>query len=398
MRLSSNQHFTYCTNIHPSNGWRKVMANLERYAVPLKAELAPRRPFGIGLRLSGQESREMLEGDRLEHFKTFLDERGLYVFTMNGFPYGPFHGEAVKVKVHAPDWLGEERIRYTLRLVQILEHLLPEGVTGGISTSPLSYKAWVDGSTEAWETLTENVVRVAEELYKVRERGTFIHLDIEPEPDGLLENSEEVVRFYQDWLLDYGAKRLAERLGIALDKAQEVLLRHIQICFDTCHVAVAYEEPADVLMRFDEVGIKVGKIQMSSALEVKLPQGEAEREAVAKRLEPFVESTYLHQVVQKNVDGTFTQYPDLPDALPHIQNEQATEWRVHFHVPIFTERFGVLSSTQQGIVKALELQREKPFTEHLEIETYTWDVLPAELKVDLLDSIKREYRWALGVL
>ena len=397
MRLN-REHFTYCTNIHPSSGLGEVTANLERYAVPLKAEFSPDEPFGIGLRLSGQESCEVLEAGALERFKRFLDERGLYVFTMNGFPYGPFHGQAVKASVHAPDWRDEERVRYTLRLVQILEHLLPSGVTGGISTSPLSYKAWVDGSAETWEALTNNVVRVAEELYRVKERGALIHLDLEPEPDGLLENSAEVVSFYQDWLLEGGAKKLAEHLRLTQDEAQEVLLEHVRICFDTCHVALAYEEPADVLARFDEVGIRVGKIQISSALKVDLPSDEREREAVARTLQAFVEPTYLHQVLQKNEDGTLTQYPDLPGALPHIQDARAKEWRVHFHVPIFTERFGTLSSTQEEIVKTFDLLKEKSFTEHLEIETYTWDVLPRELKVDLLGSIRREYEWTLRVL
>ncbi len=393
----SKQHFTYCTNIHPSQGLQEVTASLERYAVPLKAEFAPNQPFGIGLRLSGQESCEVLEGENLARFKTFLDERGLYVFTMNGFPYGPFHRQAVKANVHAPDWRDEERVRYTLRLIRILEHLLPSGVTGGISTSPLSYKAWVGSSNATWETLTDNIVRVAEELYYVKARGKTIHLDLEPEPDGLLENSEEVVRFYQDWLLGYGAKRLAARLNIAEEDAREGLLAHIQICFDTCHIALAYEEPADVLARFSEVGIKVGKVQISSALKVDLPRDEAERGEVADALQAFVEPTYLHQVLQRNDDGSLTQYPDLSGALPHIQDAQAKEWRVHFHVPIFTEHFGELSSTQEGIVKTLELLKKEPFTEHLEIETYTWEVLPEELKVDLLGSIGREYRWALNV-
>ena len=374
------------------------MANLERYAVPLKAEFSPDQPFGIGLRLSGEESCEVLENRNLGHFKQFLDEHDLYVFTMNGFPYGPFHGQAVKANVHAPDWRDEERVRYTLRLIQILEHLLPEGMTGGISTSPLSYKAWVDGSDRTWEILTNNVVRVAEELYRVKERGVLIHLDLEPEPDGLLENSAEVVTFYQEWLLDYGAMTLAKRLDIGKGEAQEVLLGHIQICFDTCHVAVAYEEPADVLARFEEVGIRVGKVQISSALEVTLPEDKAVRKEVTQNLQPFAESTYLHQVVQKNEDGTLTQFPDLPDALPHIQDPDASEWHIHFHVPIFTERFGKLSSTQAGILKTFDLLKEKPFTEHLEIETYTWDVLPTKLKVDLLESIRREYTWVLGVL
>ncbi len=39
-----------------------------------------------------------------------------------------------------------------------------------------------------------------------------------------------------------------------------------------------------------------------------------------------------------------------------------------------------------------------PDVPHLEIETYTWDVLPAELKASAVESIAREYEWALGVL
>ena len=140
-------HLTYCTNIHPSNGWDDVLANLRRHALPLTARLAPDAPFGIGLRLSGVESRELLAGDRLAQFRAFLDEQGLYVFTLNGFPYGPFHNQPVKENVHAPDWRDDERIDYTLRLIEILAALLPRGMEGGISTSPLSYKTWLDATT-----------------------------------------------------------------------------------------------------------------------------------------------------------------------------------------------------------------------------------------------------------
>ena len=177
MKLGQS-HLTYCTNIHPAKGFPEVWESLKRHALPLKASLSPDTPFGIGLRLSGDESREVLRGDTLTEFKHWLDENGLYVFTMNGFPYGPFHGEAVKAQVHAPDWRTDERVAYTLRLAQILAELLPEGVTGGISTSPLSYKAWVDERDAAtWHKLTENVVRVAEYLAKLyAERGVLIHV------------------------------------------------------------------------------------------------------------------------------------------------------------------------------------------------------------------------------
>jgi sugar phosphate isomerase/epimerase len=402
LRVGADDGFfqlTYCTNIHPGEGWEEVFANLRHYAPRLRERLAHDEPFGIGLRLSGRESRELLEGDHLRRFKSFLDEHRLYVFTINGFPYGPFHKEPVKDAVHAPDWREEERVRYTLRLAEILAYLLPEGEEGGISTSPLSYKPWVS-STDArtWELLTNNVVRTAEALTRIKDReGKTIHLDIEPEPDGLLENSEEVVRFYEEWLLADGAGWLAESSGLPVDEACARLLDHVRICLDTCHMSVAYEEPERVLDRFAETGVRVGKVQISSALKLMLPDGAKRRAELEGSLRPFAESTYLHQIVQRNQDGSFRQYPDLAGNVHRIYDLEADQWRVHFHVPIFVEHYGRFLSTQDDILRTFTLLEQRRFCEHLEIETYTWDVLPPDLKSDLLDSIGREYEWVRDV-
>ncbi len=392
-------HLTYCTNIHPGNGWSEVFANLRRYAPALKARVAPNRPFGLGLRLSGDESRELLEGEQLDHLRAFLDEHGLYVFTLNGFPYGPFHRQPVKADVHAPDWRDEERVQYTLRLITLLAALLPDGMEGGISTNPLSYKAWVDLEDSAtWQHFTRNIVRVAEALMEVRQRhGKLIHLDLEPEPDGVLENAADVVDFYQNWLLTAGARMLAEAKAITIEEAHAHLLDHIRVCFDTCHMAVAFEDPARVLDCFAEVGIRVGKVQISAALKVPFPDDRQERSALAGALQPFTNSVYLHQVVQRNDDESFQQYPDLPEALPRIDDPHASQWRIHFHVPIFVERYGTFLSTQDEIRRVFALLREQHFSRHLEIETYTWDVLPPDLRQDLLDSISREYAWVRDV-
>lgn len=404
MRLGSSgedsgqppQHLTYCTNIHPGDGWATVLANLQRYAVPLKARLSPDAPFGIGLRLSGAESRELLADQRLADFQRFLAEHGLYVFTLNGFPYGPFHGQVVKAEVHSPDWRDNERVNYTLRLIEILAALLPPGVEGGISTSPLSYKPWIDQRDPAvWELLTRNVVRVAEALARLRQmQGTLIHLDIEPEPDGLLERSQELVEFFEGWLLPLGGALLADRLALPETEARDLLLDHVRVCWDTCHVAIAYEQPEEVLARYEATGIKIGKVQISSAVQTLLPAA-SERDAVAEALQPFAESTYLHQVVQRNHDGALVQYRDLRDALPLIHDERAAEWRIHFHVPIFVERYTRFHSTQTEIRRVLALLEERQFCQHLEIETYTWEVLPPALKLELGDSILREYQWVL---
>ncbi|WP_034388844.1 metabolite traffic protein EboE [Deinococcus sp. YIM 77859] len=400
MKLGSGVQLTYCTNIHPSRGLGEVRDSLERYAVPLKARLSPDAPFGIGLRLSGHESAELLEGRALADFRALLEERGLYVFTMNGFPYGPFHGQPVKAQVHAPDWRDEERVAYTRRLAQILAFLLPRGEEGGISTSPLSYRAWVDtGDAQAWAQLTRNVVRVVKTLVDLRRtRGRFIHLDIEPEPDGLLQCSDDLARFFREHLQEGGARELAARLGGSVEEARELLRDHVQVCFDTCHVAVMYEDPAQALNTYRRAGMRIGKIQISSALRVLLPPDPEARLDVARALAPFAEETYLHQVIARGEGGQTVQYPDLPQALPHVSDPRVNEWRVHFHVPVFLGEAGLFASTQREIVQTLALLREEPFTRHLEIETYTWDVLPDELKRPLLDSIEREYRWVQDVL
>ena len=371
-------HLTYCTNIHPGNGWSEVYANLQHYTPALKARLAPHTAFGIGLRLSGRESSELLQGDYLQQFRDFLQKHGLYVFTLNGFPYGPFHQQPVKALVHAPDWRDEERVAYTLRLIEILAFLLPDDIDGSISTSPLSYKAWVSTQdVPTWRQLTRNIVRIAEAMVRIkREHGKVIHLAIEPEPDGFLEKSEEVVQFYTNWLLEEGTRMLSDSLRVSRNEARGHLLEHIRICFDTCHVAVAYEEPAAVLDRFDQIGIKVGKVQISSALKVTFPNEEVARGDIARALEPFAESTYLHQVVQQRHDGTFRHYPDLIEALPHIQDREIAQWRIHFHVPIFIDHFPKFQSTQDTIVDTFDLLAKRRFCRHLEIETYTWSVLP----------------------
>jgi sugar phosphate isomerase/epimerase len=400
MRIGTDAELTYCTNIHPANGWPAVLQGLRNHVPALKARVGRDEPFGIGLRLSGAESRELLAGSNLEELKAFLDREGLYVFTINGFPHGAFHGGRVKSAVHAPDWRDEERVAYTLRLAEILAHLLPAGAEGSISTSPLSYRDWVDaGDPGTWELLTRNVVRVADSLVRLRrERGPLIHLGIEPEPDGLLENTDELIGFFTTWLLDFGADVLAESLDVSRAEARRHLLEHVRVCFDACHAAVAYEDPAAALDRLAAHGIEVGKVQLSSAVKTPLNGVPRARSAVEWALRPLAEPVYLHQVVQRNGDGTFDRYPDLPQALARIDDPRAEEWRVHFHVPIFVDDYGELRSTQEDLREVLRLLRERRFTRHLEIETYTWDVLPPALKIEIVSSIAREYEWVLDVL
>jgi sugar phosphate isomerase/epimerase len=397
-------HLTYCTNIHPADGWDAVFANLARYGPPLKRRFSPAGPFGLGLRLSARDARELLAGRRLDDFREWLDREGLYVAIINGFPYGPFHRSVVKADVYAPDWRDDARVLYTLDLIEILRRLLPADVDGGVSTAPLSYKRWMrEDDADAWRVVTANVVRIAEALVGVRqERGAVIHLDIEPEPDCVLETSAETIRFFDEWLLPHGATLLAGRLGCSVDDARRHLLTHVRVCFDCCHFAVEYEDPHAALDRLAAAGIQIGRAQLSSAIRVPLPARAEHAAPLTNRLRSFTDPVYLHQVIER-ANASLRHFPDLDvaldsAALPPPDGAAGREWRIHFHVPLFADTYDGLGSTQDYVRTVLGAARTRGFTRHLEIETYTWDVLPAALKIDLLESIGREYEWVLGEL
>lgn len=396
-------HLTYCTNIHPGEEWGSVFDNLKTYIPALKQRLSPNAPFGIGLRLAGRASEELLAGDRLIQLKDWLDRERCYVFTLNGFPYGGFHRQIVKDQVYAPDWAKEHRLNYTQRLITILAALLPDGMDGGISTVPLSYKPWHqgDGAKPAivFETSSLQLAQIAAEMARIEDiTGKVLHLDLEPEPDALLENAEEVIAFFRDWLLPVGSRYLKENYGITLAIAEQWLRRYIRVCYDTCHFAVEYEAPTTALAKFEQAGIAIGKFQLSSAIRIPIPIAPSERQTLLRHLEPFAESTYLHQVIERHPTGHLQHYADLRDALPALETTPAIEWRTHFHVPIFINQYGPLASTQDHITGILNQLPQVPDCTHLEIETYTWEVLPQAMKLDISASIQREYEWVLASL
>jgi len=386
-------HLTYCTNIHAADGWSAVFENVRQFAPALKDRLSPNAPFGIGLRLSARDARELLQDERLQEFRQFLDNQGLYVALINGFPHGSFHRTPVKAEVYAPDWRDEERVRYTLDLVTILERLVPSGLDGGVSTAPLSYKPWVAGNGA--RPFIRNIVTVATAMVRIHQRtGAMLHLDIEPEPDCLIETSDEFLEFFTRSLLPDGAPLLAESLGCDLDAARTHLHEHVRICVDCCHFAVEYEDAREALGRIAKAGVRVGRVQLSSALKVTFPRDETACAGLIERLRRFADSTYLHQVIERR-NGTLAHFPDLDVALDRRSSPGGAEWRIHFHVPLFAREYEGLGSTQDYVQDVLRLARETGFAQHFEIETYTWDVLPPGLKIDLLDSIEREYRWVL---
>lgn len=399
MKLPVHGHLTYCSNIHPGETWPEVWVSLQRHLPRVKQQVSPDYPLGIGLRLSNQACIE-LQNSGMPELLAWMKANGYYVFTMNGFPFGGFHHQRVKDEVHQPDWTTPERVNYTQRLFSLLGQMLPEGIDGGISTSPLSYKPWLskEQKPHIFRTATENLLKIAVQLHRYhQQQGILMHLDIEPEPDGLIENSAETISYFEDWLIPMGRKQLSDQLGLSEDEAEKSVRRHITVCYDVCHFAVAYESPVEVMREFAKAGIGIGKIQISSALKSNFSQN-LSREAYTEAFRSLDEPTYLHQVVTRDKNQRHHQYRDLPQALMHIEHADVVEWRTHFHVPVFVESYGLLHSTQQDIREVLKLWSDSPMTNHLEVETYTWEVLPSELQTEIDSSIAREINWVKNQL
>jgi hypothetical protein len=393
-------HLSYCSNIHPGETWAATFQNLKIYIPEVRTRLLQEGPFGIGLRLSHTASLLLEKPENLKEFQDWLEQENAYVFTLNCFPFGDFHRLPVKEKVHFPDWTTRDRRDYTKRAFRILAQLLPDGMEGGISTSPLSYRYWFKTQEKlqsAMESATQHLLEVVVELIQIRQNtGKNLHLDIEPEPDGILENSDEMISFYTDWLLPKGIKYLDDQLGYSPQEAKKAILNHIQVCYDVCHFAIVYEKPADTFAKFAAHGIKIGKIQISAALKILMPPELAKRVTMNRNLKPFAESTYLHQVIGRTGNGALTKYSDLPQALEKLVETTDQEWRIHFHVPVFLENYGSFSSTQTEILTVFEELKANPsITQHLEVETYTWEVLPEDISLSLGESISRELGWVI---
>jgi hypothetical protein len=346
-------------------------------------------------------SLELIKEENLKAYQQWLHEQDCYVFTMNGFPYGSFHHTIVKDQVHAPDWTTHDRLLYTIRLAHILATLLPAGMEGGISTSPLSYQFWhtKENIEAVFEKATMHILEVVEALIQIKKStGKLLHLDIEPEPDGLLGESQAFFDWYSFYLLPLGIPYLQHRFGFSEERANAAIKDHVQLCYDICHFAVCYEDHAMVIHRLRELGIKIGKIQISAALKAPFPDHIQKRQSVIEAFKSLHEPTYLHQVVAMEKEGTLKRYADIPDALTDAAHFSTIEWRAHFHVPLFIESYGVLGSTQKDIEQVISLHLQQSITSHLEVETYTWEVLPHDMRLPIEDSFVRELLWVEGLI
>ena len=385
-------HLTYCTNIHAGEPLDELMSTLARHLPGIKAGVAGAQSMGVGLRLGHAAAQSLREPGRLAELKAFLGAGGYYVFTLNGFPYGAFHGRSVKEDAYRPDWSDPLRLAYTNHLADVLSELLPAGQVGSVSTVPCTFKPWAPGRLPA---ITEHLIQHVAHLVGIAQRrGQTISLALEPEPCCFLETIEEAVAYFKGHLFSReGVARLAALTGLSTPDAQSAMHRHIGVCYDVCHAAVEFEDARESVAQLRDAGILIGKLQLSSALRV--PAFDA---TSAQHLAAFAEPVYLHQVVQRS-NGALRRYDDLPQALAAADTALGAEWRVHFHVPIFLEQMLHFGTTQAFLAEILALHRAAPISAHLEVETYTWDVLPPSYRgTELSAAIAREMNWVKAQL
>lgn len=385
---------SYCTNVHPGETWNETFANLKNFTVRIRDRVAPGERFGIGLRLSELACRELEMDGNLDRLKEFLARENMYVFTLNAFPYGQFHATKIKENVFAPDWTQAARFDYTRRCTSLLARLLPAGMEGSLSTVPGSFREWIT-QPEQTDAMIKNLAECAYHMEDVSaSSGHHLHLGLEPEPMGYLEKISDLADFFETGLLRKGVEHLRRERGITADESASILGRRIGMCYDTCHMALQYEEPESCLDQLRDAGIFISKFQISSALRCK-PTPAARNE-----LQRFADGVYLHQVIARARDGNLRQWKDIAPAIADWDEAaQAEELRVHCHVPLDWEPTGALGSTADHIEGLLRALKDRNETAHFEIETYTWDVLPDELKQgDITRAVAGEFRWFMDRL
>jgi sugar phosphate isomerase/epimerase len=376
---------SYCTNVHPGRSLDEVLAGLARFTLGIRERYG--QPLAAGLWLAQPVIRELDDPGRLAHLRNWLTQHHLPCYTLNAFPYGDFHSDRVKEQVYLPDWTSPARRDYTSACARVLAELLPDGADGSISTVPLGFKALATPAPKTQgmqplgfsECCIEQLLQTARGLQHLRERtGRTIRLAIEPEPLCVLETTAETVAFFQ---------RLRDESHAA--GLRDAVDEHLGVCYDVCHQAVEFEDVAASIRQLAREHIRINKVHISCAIHVDRPGDADVRAALARYIEP----RYLHQTFARTSNGTVVSQTDLDQPLttnPPDAFRDASAWRVHFHVPVDAESLGPLRTTRPELRQALAAIPELPYAPHLEVETYTWEVLPGGDRAKLVDGFARE--------
>jgi hypothetical protein len=389
-------HLTYSTLVHPADNWEQLYHSLVTYLPKVKARIAGNKSFGVCIRLSASSAQTLAHGAaERDKLKKFLADNDMYIYTANAFVYGHFKGAAVKEQVYEPDWRSEERTQYTINVADVLADVCPPGTAPSIQTAPLGFKARVTGP-DVVASYTENVLRVVAHLIALEATtGRTVQLALEPEPFCFLETTDETVAYFKDHIFTgQAAERLAKLAHIPVAEAIGALRRHLGVVYDICHQAVEYENITESLQKLVDSGIPIFKLQEAAALYIpEVTQGAVDT------LKRYAKTIYLTQTIEKR-NGKLNRYLNVDDAIAAFEKDPGPrEWRTHIHVPVFLDDLGQFRTTRFAIEDALRMHKQKPLSRQLEIETYTWDMLPDSLKTgDIVEYVCREIDWVRGQL
>jgi len=378
----SDLPISYCTNVHAGRTVAEVDAGLDNYTT--KVREACGKPLAAGLWLARSVVTELLaDAAALSAFGERLQERDLPCYTLNTFPFGDFHGERVKENVYLPDWTTDERRDYTLDCAKVLATVLPDSVEGSMSTVPLGGRMNPRGPQFHVDCYAQ-LVATAVELNRLHEQtGSFIRLAIEPEPCCEISSIPDMAIPIFKQLREFAADR----------GELDVVQKYIGLCFDVCHQAVEFEDIAGSIQSLVDNDIRINKLHISSAIELPNPATNLDGRAALAR---YVEPRYLHQVCAKTADGRVLSRIDLDERdllreeSAYSDFDRADAWRIHFHVPVNAEQLGPLRTTRAELREAISSVAKLDYAPHLEIETYTWDVLPDGKSVDLVTGLSQE--------
>ncbi|MGZ3103691.1 metabolite traffic protein EboE [Streptomyces sp. H72] len=374
----STVHLAYCTNVHPAESLDGVLAQLREHCEPVRRRLGRDR-LGIGLWLARDAAHALVtDPAALRGLRGELERRGLEVVTLNGFPYEGFGAQEVKYRVYRPDWADPERLEHTTSLARVLASLLPDDAGDGtISTLPLAWRTTYDDARAGQAHAA--LATLAERLDALQElTGRSIRVGLEPEPGCVVETTRDAI---------------APLTAVGHDR--------IGVCVDTCHLATSFEDPDTALDALTAARIPIVKSQLSAALHAEQPTDPAVREALAT----FAEPRFLHQTRTTTETGDLRGTDDLDEALAEGGPlPDSAPWRAHFHVPLHAAPAAPLTSTMEVLKATLArlVGGPHPLTRHLEVETYTWQALPPELRprarAQLTDGIAAELTLARDLL
>lgn len=430
-------HLSYSTNVHPAETLDELAASIRNFVAPIS-----RAAFGPGmtatsLRIGMKQVDEALAHPPLPSnsfvnddilkappspacakLLDLLDSSQLDVVSINAFPIRDFHAPRVKEQVYSPPWTDGGRALYSLKIAKLMTHFMarkgidrkvaPISVPSGVFTG--LYPDSDEVRTQAAHFITECV---RELLRLERLTGRTVQLGFEPEPFTTGERISEFLDYFKT-ILNEARSKYPSQLGVTREKAEEIARRFVTVNLDLCHQAVEYEDNVADLKLLQNAGITLSGLHISAALKVSEPAKNADAFAQLKALD---EPRYLHQVIALTRDGQFARFEDLPhlwDArkLKGKTLEDFAELRCHFHVPLFAELSGALTTTRDAVAPAVAHALKENLTNNFIAETYTWNVLASLAQsgnaaaravvgtdgtVDVKAGIVRELEWVKGL-